>query len=140
MTKDGTAWVNYAVYPMHLAIVDNQDDLNAIWDHLDINEQDRHLPSGKATTFNYINHKSGHIASVVFLSDKLSWNPYSVAGVAAHEAMHVVQDLWNHIGERKPGAEAEAYLLQSIVDEIMTFIEEKHPHRKRKVKTEQPIA
>lgn len=36
------------------------------------------------------------------------------AGLIAHEAMHVVQELWSNIGEREPGKEAEAYLIQMI--------------------------
>lgn len=38
-----------------------------------------------------------------------------VAGLLAHEATHVVQELWAQLGEREPGREAEAYLVQMIV-------------------------
>jgi len=37
-----------------------------------------------------------------------------VAGIIAHEAVHVAQELWDNIGEREPGKEAEAYLVQMI--------------------------
>lgn len=37
-----------------------------------------------------------------------------VAGLIAHEAVHVAQELWDNIGERNPGREAEAYLVQMI--------------------------
>ena len=38
-----------------------------------------------------------------------------IAALVAHEAMHIVQHLWEYVGEEKPGQEAEAYLLQHIV-------------------------
>jgi hypothetical protein len=38
-----------------------------------------------------------------------------VAGLIAHEAVHVAQELWDAIGETRPGREAEAYLVQQIV-------------------------
>lgn len=37
-----------------------------------------------------------------------------VAALIAHEAVHVAQELWEGIGERQPGKEAEAYLVQMI--------------------------
>ncbi|MFA6031805.1 MAG: hypothetical protein WC889_02760 [Myxococcota bacterium] len=37
-----------------------------------------------------------------------------VAALVAHEAVHVVQELWSSIGETEPGREAEAYLVQMI--------------------------
>lgn len=37
-----------------------------------------------------------------------------VAGMIAHEAVHVAQELWENVGEREPGKEAEAYLVQMI--------------------------
>lgn len=37
-----------------------------------------------------------------------------VAGLIAHEAIHIAQHLWEAIGEENPGREAEAYLVQQI--------------------------
>lgn len=37
-------------------------------------------------------------------------------GLIAHEATHVSDKLWNHIGERNPGNEANAYLVEWIAN------------------------
>ena len=42
-------------------------------------------------------------------------SPEQIAGLLAHEATHVAQELWRSIGEKRPGDEAEAYLVQHIV-------------------------
>lgn len=39
-------------------------------------------------------------------------------GLIAHEASHVVDELFDHIGEARPGAEQRAYLTQYFVEEI----------------------
>lgn len=37
-------------------------------------------------------------------------------GIAAHEATHVSDKAWKHIGERKKGVEANAYLVEWIAE------------------------
>lgn len=36
-------------------------------------------------------------------------------GIIVHEVTHVVQRIWKRIGERKPGKEATAYLMEYLV-------------------------
>lgn len=47
-------------------------------------------------------------------------NNTQVFAVLAHEAVHVKQRLYEYIGEREPGRESEAYLVQSIAQFCMT--------------------
>lgn len=52
--------------------------------------------------------------------ENLSWA--CIAALIAHEAVHVAQFLWEAIGEEKPGNEAEAYFVQSIVQEVLEIV------------------
>lgn len=54
--------------------------------------------------------KSGDFAVMIYIPTKCR-----DVCVFAHEAMHAVQMIWQHVGETKPGMEAEAYLLDYIV-------------------------
>jgi hypothetical protein len=48
------------------------------------------------------------------------------AGIVAHEATHALQTLNDYIGEDEPGAEAEAYFMNYIVDGVMQFIKDNY--------------
>lgn len=43
----------------------------------------------------------------------------TIAALLAHEAVHVKQEIMRHIGEREPGDEIEAYVVQNVVDELL---------------------
>jgi hypothetical protein len=58
---------------------------------------------------------SGCLTCVMTMGKVKDKSPEQVASLIAHEATHVAQELWAQIGERQPGREAEAYLVQMIV-------------------------
>jgi len=47
-----------------------------------------------------------------------------IAALLAHEAVHAAQVLWESIGETRPGEEAEAYLVQYIVQNCLLALKE----------------
>ncbi len=51
------------------------------------------------------------------IDKKRSFN--EVAGMLAHEAVHVKQDMFADIGEDKPGSEVEAYAVQNILFQLL---------------------
>lgn len=60
----------------------------------------------------------GGLAAVVCLRDFEGRDPVEVAGLLIHEAVHVWQEYADHIGEKEPGVEQEAYAI-SIAQELM---------------------
>lgn len=68
----------------------------------------------------------GNHSSLVYFNEKLLGElPENLAGVCAHEAMHVAQNKWRRWGEREPGREAEAYLLQFITTKFYSFLKKR---------------
>lgn len=61
----------------------------------------------------------GGLAAVVCLRDFAGRDPVVVAGLLIHEAVHVWQEYAEHIGEKEPGREQEAYAIQAIAQELM---------------------
>lgn len=59
--------------------------------------------------------EDGSTVCIIAMEKPAGRSNEQVAGMIAHEAVHVAQELWARIGEREPGREAEAYLVQMIV-------------------------
>lgn len=71
-------------------------------------------------------HDGRHL-NLVYFSDKMLDVELeeNLAGVCAHEAMHVVQFKWRRWGEDRPGMEAEAHLVQFITTKLYRFLKKR---------------
>lgn len=80
--------------------------------------------AGRATTTLVKNESDGRCKIVVIFDKKTTKNRknYDVAALAAHEAVHVVQNIFDEIGEKFPGEETRAYLTQRVVYDILKTI------------------
>ena len=63
--------------------------------------------------------KKGDLACVVLLQNVDGRTPIEIAGLLVHEAVHVFQAYMDHIGERAPGWETEAYMVQALSQRLM---------------------
>lgn len=54
-----------------------------------------------------------------------------VAALVAHEAVHVSDAIFRHVGEEHPGDETRAYLVQYIVQETMYLLNDFMKHRRK---------
>lgn len=89
-------------------------------EELEVKERVPWLGSPHAdATCHYINHHSGDLACVVCISVAPGRDPIEVAGLLVHEAVHVVQEYFKHIGEREPAIEQYAYAVQCVSQELM---------------------
>jgi hypothetical protein len=71
-----------------------------------------------ATTSFLTSTKGAHCA-IVALGPWEGRSGIEIAGLLVHEAVHVWQEYAEHIGERTPGSEQEAYAIQSIAQRLM---------------------
>lgn len=72
-----------------------------------------------ATTHVFTHDAGKAPVCVVCLGSTKGRSPIEIAGLLVHEAVHVWQEHCQHIGERVPGAEQEAYAIQTIAQELM---------------------
>lgn len=70
-------------------------------------------------TMHTFEHADHGICCVVCLAPPGERGPVEVAGLLIHEAVHVWQHYCENIGEHTPGAEQEAYAIQSISQELL---------------------
>lgn len=66
------------------------------------------------------------LTAIICIRDFEGRNPVEVAGLLVHEAVHVWQEYADHIGEREPGREQEAYAVQVIAQELMSEFARRH--------------
>lgn len=67
--------------------------------------------------------KSGHHVSVIEVDVSRCDSLTSLAGIAAHEAVHAVQNLLSHIGESAQARETPAYLTQYIAQFVFNALQ-----------------
>lgn len=72
-------------------------------------------PFGGGATTHLFEGSDGGLTVIVTLHEWRGHNLSQVAGLVAHEAVHVAQALWEHIGEKNPSPECEAYFVQHVV-------------------------
>ena len=103
------------IYPVKLFVVKNSTQ-EVIHENFqlpngDSLNTDRHI-GGYAFTYNRIveNKKTAKWGVLIRLFGK------QTASVMAHEATHAARVIWDWLGENITGAEADAYLVQWIVD------------------------
>jgi len=63
--------------------------------------------------------REGKEMAIVAFGKHKDQDPIAVAGLLIHEAVHIWQAIKDHIGEKYPSSEFEAYSIQQISQELM---------------------
>ena len=95
-------------YPVMFGITQTQDELDAFFRHCKYPRQLRKKANLEIASVYGAPTENGRFC-VIHFPDKELGLP-----VLVHECMHVVQEVWDVIGEQRRGHEAEAYLLQQV--------------------------
>jgi len=69
-------------------------------------------------TTHYIVTGKGNRATIVCMTDK-KMDGIPAASLLVHEAVHVVQEYFRHIGEEQPSIEVQAYAIQEVSAQLM---------------------
>ena len=93
------------------------------------NEWPEFMPYSAAAVTNFLTDSEGSNLIVVCYQHKKSYSAATIAGILAHEAVHVWQHTRDAIGEKSPSSEQEAYAIQNITRELMDSFQ-----RQRKAK------
>lgn len=107
-------YFNMGPWPLYVGFTTSRRAFRAEMKRLKINEPTPFHASTKAnaTAHNFV--KDGETTVIITMDKPGKRSVEQVAGLIAHEAVHVAQSLWRDIGEESPGREAEAYLVQQI--------------------------
>lgn len=69
-------------------------------------------------TLHYMHKPSGGLVVIMCLRMRDGINGIQVAGLIAHESVHIWQVYAEHIGEENPGKEQEAYAVQCVFQSL----------------------
>ena len=64
--------------------------------------------------------EKGGLAAIVTLNGTEGSTGIQIAALLAHESVHIWQDYVDHIGEKSPGREQEAYFIQNCLQALLT--------------------
>lgn len=90
------------------------------------------VANGADATTHVLENQEHGLAAVVCLGDVGQRSPVDVAALLVHEAVHVWQAFCEHIGEKSPSNEFEAYSIQALSCELMAAYANKTPLRGRR--------
>lgn len=77
------------------------------------------LTEGALATTHHLTSEKGNRASIVCTPIRKDWEGVEVAALLVHEAMHVLQEHFDYIGETAVGRETQAYAIQNISARLM---------------------
>lgn len=105
----------------YLTLVLNEADFIKAMKHCKVKSPGDWIKTPHAgATAHKLDHPDGNRCVIVALREEADARPLEVAGLLVHEAVHVVQDYFAHIGEANPGEEQQAYAIQGVAQELMT--------------------
>lgn len=121
MAKRKFHWLDRRVSQLgpYLTLVLSQDELNEALKGL--TQEYVHFPVSGAECTTLTKDVTHELCAIISLSERAQQNNNSIeiAGLLVHEAVHVWQRYAEHLGERRPGDEQEAYAIQGISQELM---------------------
>ncbi len=75
-------------------------------------------------TTHFLTSDGGNYCAIICLGPIKERTLAQVAALLAHEATHVAQRLWRHIGEHEVGDETEAYFIQMVTQCCLEQLEQ----------------
>lgn len=119
--KPCIAYLNMGPWPVYVGFTTSEDDFQREMKRLGVEGSIDFLGHGRAHATTHTLENAGSLCIVIAMeapTRKRSREQY--AALLAHEAVHVVQGLRDELSRSEPlGHEAEAYLVQQIVQECL---------------------
>jgi len=108
------AYYGMGQWPIYVGFTQSPKAFRKEMKRLAISNPPEFLGSTHANATTHVLERNGTLTCIITFGKTKGRPVEQIAGLIAHEAVHVAQELWAAIGEHKPGAEAEAYLVQMI--------------------------
>lgn len=126
-----TTWLNAGWYPVRIGFVPDKK----AWK---VTQRELQCPLGWPEHHGgayavQLKDENDNCVILVCVDPKLD-DPTVAVCALAHESVHVWQFIRDHIGEKHPGMEQEAYAVQKILEQFLNAYSETKPQYRRKKK------
>ncbi len=115
-------YFNLGPWPGYVGFTTSEDNFAAEMKRLNVDDAQFLASDNANATTHFLTTKQGKFCRIITIQpfDKKKTSREQYAALIAHEAMHVVQDMQKDLAQGKSlGGEAEAYLIQQIVQESL---------------------
>lgn len=110
------------VNPYHMGVCLTEEAFWRAMNHMKIPVEARPpfiLNRQSHATLHTFEHTDVKLVALLCMRGWEGRNPIEVAGLIVHEAVHLWQAIREHIGEKFPSSEFEAYSVQAIAQDLM---------------------
>jgi hypothetical protein len=114
-------WHHMKLFDYEYALCPTKREWDAYWKKIGNDPQPYLTCAGRATFFKTSEGKTGLTTAraIVTVADDFDVDGIQIAAVLAHEVVHIKQDICERIGEDKISSEMEAYIVQTILQDLM---------------------
>lgn len=138
--RKGLEWLDRSllISPYCYALCLSEEEFDKELDRLNVPKKSRNgwmkTPQANATLHFFDKTDDVGKCAIVCLQKKKGIEVLQVYSILVHEAVHLWQEIKEHIGERTPGAESEAYAIQRISQSLMYSYKEQIAAKKKREK------
>lgn len=114
MTEAHINYCHMGPWPVYVGFTNSPKAFQRELKRIKVREKVAFHTSNRANATVHIFDGAGTTTFIVTMDKAKKTSVEQIASLIAHEAVHIVQEMWSVLGERTPGHEAEAYLVQHI--------------------------
>jgi hypothetical protein len=117
----------------HMTLVRNEKDFLSAMRHCKVKNPEPWLVTAQSNgATHWLQHPTDGLCAIVTISVKKQ-TKIEVYGILVHEAVHVAQAYFEHIGEHTPAKEQQAYAVQNISQILIAEYKRQTRHKRKKV-------
>ena len=113
-------WHHVKIFDYEYAFCPSEKEWVKYWKQVKRKTIPNYLQSdARCTFFETVSDGYTKFRAIVTVAEHLSNSPLEIVALLAHEAVHIKQDICEHMGERNISSEMEAYLVQVVLQDLL---------------------
>lgn len=122
--KCGIPYFNQAFFPAYIGAAFSEVDYLQEMKRLNVDDPNPYMPSKSANVKTLF--REGYVTCIICFDPKkkVKIERNMIVALLAHEAVHVTDIVFRHVGEDNPGDETRAYFVQAILQDVLYALDD----------------